>query len=453
MLGFFDKYPYTDFHELNLDWLLKAVRELAAEIHDFEIVNQFTYEGNWDITKQYKKFAIVTVNGTEGYIALQAVPAGIAITNTDYWAMIADYTAVIAGLGARITALEGDIVDINNRLGVDYESIVWIGDSYTSAGSLGADVDKRFSTLVSASLGLTEYNYAVGGTGYVYGPTPYTVQASNAVTDFINNDRDRDTVKYVMVIGNRNDADGTYSYNDISSAAASVFNTLHNGFPNATIVVIPCIWDWKLCPLKLLHYSEIVLDVASKRDYIRIVDNAWTWGTGLANCYLWQSGADLHPNVEGHALYANHILGAINGQNYKKFSYYTFAPTTQHANTSNMILGLEIVDGKAILRGKFQASDVISGQLFSYTFNAITLNNLYFMHNDYPIPVEIYTDDGTITTGAKVNIQQVSARTGETTGSMTLTGYCFGNYSGVSTDPSKYNYFKVEIPYGLRYEI
>ena len=31
MPNFFDKYPYTDFHELNLDWIIKTVKETVAE--------------------------------------------------------------------------------------------------------------------------------------------------------------------------------------------------------------------------------------------------------------------------------------------------------------------------------------------------------------------------------------------------------------------------------------
>jgi len=31
-MGFFDKYPYTDFHELNLDWLLNEMKELETKV-------------------------------------------------------------------------------------------------------------------------------------------------------------------------------------------------------------------------------------------------------------------------------------------------------------------------------------------------------------------------------------------------------------------------------------
>lgn len=34
MLNFFNKYPYTDFHEMNLDWLLDRMRKLEDELND-----------------------------------------------------------------------------------------------------------------------------------------------------------------------------------------------------------------------------------------------------------------------------------------------------------------------------------------------------------------------------------------------------------------------------------
>ena len=35
-LGFFNKYPYTDFHELNLDWVLKTVKNLFAAVQQID---------------------------------------------------------------------------------------------------------------------------------------------------------------------------------------------------------------------------------------------------------------------------------------------------------------------------------------------------------------------------------------------------------------------------------
>lgn len=45
-MGFFDKYPYTDFHELNLDWLLKEMIALDKRLDDAIVEITNTVEAN-----------------------------------------------------------------------------------------------------------------------------------------------------------------------------------------------------------------------------------------------------------------------------------------------------------------------------------------------------------------------------------------------------------------------
>ena len=51
---FYNEYPYTNFHELNLDMILRMIHEMHKEITEFEAVNKITNAGAWDITKQYQ---------------------------------------------------------------------------------------------------------------------------------------------------------------------------------------------------------------------------------------------------------------------------------------------------------------------------------------------------------------------------------------------------------------
>lgn len=97
MNSFLNQFPYSDFHEMNLDWIIKQVKALTGEMHGFEAANKVNYAGIWNITQQYTAWSIV-LNQSSGYmmIALQPVPAGIAITNTEYWLLVAPFQIDIA---------------------------------------------------------------------------------------------------------------------------------------------------------------------------------------------------------------------------------------------------------------------------------------------------------------------------------------------------------------------
>lgn len=92
MGNFINQFPYSDFHEMNLDWILKTVKGLSDEMQSFISVNKVEYVGVWDITRQYEKNKMV-IDIASGYmmLSIQPVPAGIDILNEDYWIPVAPF--------------------------------------------------------------------------------------------------------------------------------------------------------------------------------------------------------------------------------------------------------------------------------------------------------------------------------------------------------------------------
>ena len=100
------KYPFTDFHELNLDWCISAVLQLQKAFEDFSAGNKLTFANplQHDLTKTYAKNTIVvdSVSGT-AYLSLDAVPVGVQLTNADYWLPVFDFASYVTRANQNFT--------------------------------------------------------------------------------------------------------------------------------------------------------------------------------------------------------------------------------------------------------------------------------------------------------------------------------------------------------------
>lgn len=94
-MSFINKFPYSDAHELNLDWIISEVKRLATDMDTFKGINEIKYEGIWDITKQYEPWTVVN-NNNYAYLSTKAVPVGIDILNTDYWVYVSMFSIDMA---------------------------------------------------------------------------------------------------------------------------------------------------------------------------------------------------------------------------------------------------------------------------------------------------------------------------------------------------------------------
>lgn len=129
-MGIFAKYPYTDFNNLNLDWILQRMREVEAELQRYldNAVITFADPITWDITEQYTALTVVVDSDGTAYLSKQPVPTGVSIDNTNYWLPIFNYDDNINELRAQIaynertsaTAIhdinEGDLLFWNGKL-------------------------------------------------------------------------------------------------------------------------------------------------------------------------------------------------------------------------------------------------------------------------------------------------------------------------------------------------
>lgn len=114
-MSIFDNFPLSNAYTINLDWILKKIREIEKYVQDYTAVNKVAYAGVWDITKQYPQWALVT-DGDTSWLSNKPVPVGIPLENTEYWQKLADLDPRIAGIIVQLSNVEKQLSDVEKTL-------------------------------------------------------------------------------------------------------------------------------------------------------------------------------------------------------------------------------------------------------------------------------------------------------------------------------------------------
>lgn len=73
------------------------------------------FDGEWDITKEYEPLTVV-MNEGNSYTSRRAVPAGIELTDTDFWLETGNYNAQIEAYRREVLELERRVSELEERI-------------------------------------------------------------------------------------------------------------------------------------------------------------------------------------------------------------------------------------------------------------------------------------------------------------------------------------------------
>lgn len=143
------KAPYTNFHDLNLDWIIDALNDFNDRLTNFVSLATIKYADpiQWDITNQYEANTVVVDSAGNAYLSVQPVPSGVSLGRTEYWTKIGNFDELFANVKKAITPDDeghsttataaravNDLVWVNGAL-VRITRAISIGDAYVEGSN------------------------------------------------------------------------------------------------------------------------------------------------------------------------------------------------------------------------------------------------------------------------------------------------------------------------------
>lgn len=143
------KAPYTNFHDLNLDWIIEVLNEFNTKLTNFVSLATIKYADpiQWDITSQYEANTVVVDSNGNAYLSVRPVPAGVSLDRTEFWTKIGNFDELWADVKKAITPNDeghsptataaravNDLVWVNGAL-VRVTKAMIAGDAYVTGSN------------------------------------------------------------------------------------------------------------------------------------------------------------------------------------------------------------------------------------------------------------------------------------------------------------------------------
>ena len=99
------KAPYTNFHDLNLDWIMEVLNEFNTKLTNFVSLATIKYADpiQWDITNQYEANTVVVDRNGNAYLSVKPVPSGVSLDRVEFWTKIGNFDELWADVKRAIT--------------------------------------------------------------------------------------------------------------------------------------------------------------------------------------------------------------------------------------------------------------------------------------------------------------------------------------------------------------
>ena len=156
--------PYTNFHDLNLDWIIEVLNDFNTKLTNFVSLATIKYANpiQWDITSQYEANTVVVDSTGNAYLSVQPVPSGVSLDRTEFWTKIGNFDALWANVKEAITPIDeghsstatanraiNDLVWVNGAL-VRVTRAMVAGDAYvTGSNCVSSSTNEVLSCVIS----------------------------------------------------------------------------------------------------------------------------------------------------------------------------------------------------------------------------------------------------------------------------------------------------------------